>query len=258
MIPTQIELAALAAVMATPAEDPEITARRAMLLWDACGKEVAPLVQKEARINELLSEPPSEDSINDYLFIQNFMPSETVSLDSFLEACMPESKEDTRTTRWRAYRRFYVARADSSCGLPVKDDEALRDAVASMMKRDRDEGFPCSNALLTIRDDFRMFCESTVKPAIVENARKMTIIRTIIRPASKALLDGQRLTAEQKETLKNLTPQEIETEIKGLKMSLEEADKWKAAIVDLRTSQKGRPRKIPFTEHKTPLKPRLA
>ena len=191
MIPTGAELANLAAVMASPSEDPDVTARRAMKLWEACEQELHRAKSREEKsqadgnreFDEFqddcqflhsvkLGKCVNFESFNPNLDYPIFEPGERVTLETLLKIVMPPSKIEDRMAKWRAFRRLNVIQMDGIQGLSERSESQLLDAVDSMMKRDDEEGFPCSISLLAIWKNFTTFLEHDRKFQRSEASKK--------------------------------------------------------------------------------------
>lgn len=147
-LPTVATLASIAAAIATPTEDPEVTAGRAGRLWMACRGQYFDLLRKirseleigemgEAAIEERyeflsrcgLSRKDSEIAMRD--------DNTRVPLEGFLKACKPNpgTKDDYMFAKWRAFRERPLKR-------PRMSPSDVLDAMEAQMRRDREDGLP--------------------------------------------------------------------------------------------------------------------
>jgi hypothetical protein len=137
-IPSLETLATLAATMASPAENPAATAHRALQLWQACGDELdrmAPHIQKRQGAIAAAAVATAENRA----FLASFKPGETVPLDAFLKAVMPNSKPGDRLAKWRACTAANLAATGHT------------ESAADVLRRDREEGIP-TRGLTICRD----------------------------------------------------------------------------------------------------------
>ncbi len=139
MNPTQLQLAAIAATMATQAENPNNTARRALQLWQACGAELERTAPALAKREQAVSAAAvSREETRQWL--SQFTPGEPVPLDVFLRAVMPRSKPEDLAKWWRDYTAHFNS-----------DKEVDR-----LMKRDREQGI-APDELVPCRESFLCF-----------------------------------------------------------------------------------------------------
>jgi len=124
MKPTQFELATLAA---TQQGSPHQQAQAALALWKACGDELA----REATFQDAVTAEDDRRAQIQALFND----SETVSLDGFLRATMPQSKPEDRLRKFREWTRRSIAYHDK-----LEGDE-LENATAEAITRTRTEGY---------------------------------------------------------------------------------------------------------------------
>ncbi len=154
-IPTLETFAALAATMASPTEEPEVTVNRAIRLLRECREQYCDLVREietERRLGNVYDSVQTERRV--FLARCGLSPRDIelaladakrgekirVPLTKFLNGCKlrPESKLDYMTAEWRAYREQQV-----KC--PGMSQDNLLDAVNAVMQTDRENGFSISD-----------------------------------------------------------------------------------------------------------------
>jgi hypothetical protein len=182
--PTLETLAQLAAVMASLTEKPASTARRAFQLWQACGEEIArmgPHIETLSRAIEAAAAGRAENRT----FVAGFKPGESVPLDDFLKACMPNSKPGDRMAKWRAYTAHGLAADDRRQGLPAKSPAALAEAVGDALRGERENGIPANN-LTDYRYCFMLYLASDRAQQNTERGIKAAMAKKIIRNSKTA------------------------------------------------------------------------
>jgi hypothetical protein len=175
--PTLETLAQLAATMATPAESPASTASRALALWQACAGALAQLEYRTASKSAI-------DSGNGQ-FDAAFAPGDSVPLEKFLAAIMPRSKSPDRMAKWRACLAANVAFSDRLSGAPVKAPAKLAEAVAEIVKRDRENGIP-RRLLFAQREMFEQFIERDRAQKNAERGKKAARAKKILGASKTA------------------------------------------------------------------------
>ena len=154
-IPTLETFTALAATMASPTEEPEVTVSRAIRLLRECREQYGHLVREietEGRLGNMydavqterrefltrcgLSRRDIEIALSDAKRGEEIR----VSLKKFLNGCKlrPDSKLDYMTAEWRAYR-------EQQMKLPGMSQSNLLDAVNAVMRTDREDGLSISD-----------------------------------------------------------------------------------------------------------------
>ena len=167
-IPTLETFAALAATMASPTEEPELTVNRAIRLLVECREQYCHLVRQLETVRRLGN---IDDSVQTerrvFLARCGLSPRDIelalsdakrgveirVPLSKFLNGCKlrTESKSDYMTAEWRAYREQLVKR-------PGMSQSNLLDAVNAIMRTDRENGFSISD----VWNHHRMFMDFLV------------------------------------------------------------------------------------------------
>lgn len=250
-LPSLETLASLAAAMARKTDRPEDSAKRAIHLWQACEKELHKADHTEnvraEKFNGMMETVRDETT-----FLSKCMGTppdcstpvagETVSLQSFLTALLPNSKDETRARKWREYREYLLDSEYQLSGQRERIESDFAGKVAKWITHDEDQGL-LETELLILREDFSNFHEA--KGAVLRKSRADNAVRAkSIRGISKKFLAGEKLTSKDNGVLKTLLEIEIEAEIKKLEMPPAQARKWKALIQDLNAPANSRPRTI--------------
>ena len=250
-LPTLEALVGLAAAMATPTEKPAATARRAMELFVACEHELVEMkksvAKRDAERKHLCEVAEYEQAFlsnfkeGSCVWYDSFKPGERVSVDDFLKACMPRSKEEDRMGKWRSFLALQLSRNGGLNGLPQLNKSESAEWAPKLVKKFQIDGLLMDLRLAGVRDAFLEFLESDCKAMKADKAAKSTRAK-IVRPVSRKLLAGEKLYPDEEVILTGLTPAEIEDEIVKLKMNSSQAKWWKAAIEDLKVPPAGRPK----------------
>lgn len=244
-LPTVSVLAYMAATMATPVEKADDTAKRAMLLWHACRKQ---LWSDSNSIERARKQREEDDAffaacgLTPYDCWISVWCEEFVTLAKFLKAIRPDYKFQTMFPKWREFWKFETAMEIPKW--PNRPDESHRDYYVLPNLLD---GIIGERSLITCRDRFMKFIEKKTNETNVRKGNKAARAR-LIRRITRKFIAGNFLTTEDREMLAGLSAEEEQTEIKKLDMTPAQARKWKAEIQTCRTPPKGLPR---FVRKKT-------
>lgn len=242
MNPTQFELSSIAALIALPdkvdeeladLDESEYRAHLAYNLWQACGEVLA---TRTTRNSKWAAKRESERE-----FLSQFKSTERVPLEDFFEIVLPGAKSQRCIEKWKAYLGMRIQEMSKwdSDSTPMSKGE-LDDAVESDIQEHHRVGLERRGLHL----ESKRFLEFVNDD--LNNSKADKVVRSkwakLIRPLSKALLAGEVLTADQQALMTSLTPAQQQNEIVKLNLNLGQARKFKAAIEDLKTPPKGRPR----------------
>jgi hypothetical protein len=194
--PSQYELATLAAAMSSPTEDPDVTATRAIALWDACDRKLSRLeslgpLQEKVRAEE--KKFLKACGVGGILQLIALHDNDHVPLAKFLAACKPSPNSKTADIqkKWRDYRSSMIEKVSLRSGLTSMTSTDLLDATEAQMKRDREQGISCTN-LLGLRQDFEEFIRRTRKVTLSQRGKMGG------RPKSKTAEKSHKATTAKK------------------------------------------------------------
>lgn len=240
-----MELASLAAAMANTAEAPSVTAQRAMELFQACRDEVWRIAgqMREVQNDEIKRRERYERDRDffaslgsgEFEMIPCMKANTKIGLEIFLQACMPNSKKETRLQKWREFlkRKIVIHHLrEIRKGFCGKSNDELATAVAEEMRIYREEGIS-ARVIPSAREIFADFLEMHTDAIKLEKAEKAKRAR-LYCPIARKISSGEKLTEGDNDILKSLTPEEQEAAEKSqsLKMTPKEIRLWKAAVVD--------------------------
>ena len=244
MIPNLNELTNLAAAMADPLEKPAVTAKRALELWKACRMELhwAEIADKRA---QEIGGVEYEIWLSDEEFRNLLKPDadNRISLDNFLEACMPKAKLGTRISNWSKFRLSRVKEESEGSNLSSKSEKELLAAIDESIAKDRNHGFPVSDNLYALRDQFAEFRQRTKEISVQDRSEKGVRIKSI-NAVVKKWIKSEPLTTKEDDILKSLNEAEILMVIEKYEMMKSQSVRFRALILDLQTPVKGRPRRL--------------
>ncbi len=146
-LPPLETLAALAATIAIPKEEPEVTARRACDLWQACAEAIELLEPHyKLRRDAIAAAAAFREETKD--FLTNFEPGQAVLLPDFLRACQPNAKPEDRMARWRAFLTERLPVDFLMRGIPAKTPAEIQDAVDHEITKFRTVGIPFEKLII--------------------------------------------------------------------------------------------------------------
>jgi hypothetical protein len=198
-LPSQFELATLAAALDSPDNTPDATAERALAVWQACGKALE-LSSKREKYDRIRMEKlarfrksilRTEENFKNGKIIKSEIGS--VPLMDFLKQHFAKnSKPEHMLKKFRDFLREIVPE--------IEDDEetSFRKVARSMQKR-REKGFQIEIAAM-LSDDFEEFLQRQKAEIKIERARKGGIARR-----EKAEKSPQK-TPQRKKTLGSKKP----------------------------------------------------
>lgn len=143
-LPPHETLATLAAMLASPTERPEVTAGRALDLWQSCAdvlERTAPHYQFRREIVENVRAVKKAQKA----FLSGFDEGKPVPLITFLKACEPNAplaKDDDRLARWRRYVKAAFEAENLIPGWIRRTPEELERTIDDEIRRSRREGIP--------------------------------------------------------------------------------------------------------------------
>ena len=175
-LPSQFELATIAAALDSPDNTPDATAERALAVWQACEKalELSCMREKYSRIRmEKLARfrksiLRTEENFKNGKIIKSEIGS--VPLMDFLKQHFAKnSKPDHMLKKFRDFLRETVPDIED-------DEETSFRKVARAMQKSREKGFQTEIAAM-LSDDFEEFLQRQKEEIKVERARKGGIAR---------------------------------------------------------------------------------
>jgi hypothetical protein len=173
-LPSQLELATLAAALHSAEDEPHATAARALALWQASGGVLMEAILEKREMRESLEKiqmfgvhrepfikfPKAQQILNGKTVIAAKI--ETVPLEQFLKPFF--SKNSKHAHMLKKYRDFQRERIDErfwDYEDPLTDEELL-DRVAKEIEKHRTEGVPIFEAI-DFADEFKEFLERNGK-----------------------------------------------------------------------------------------------
>lgn len=173
-LPTLETLATLAAAMATPTEDPEVTAARALAIWRACDRKLDDMECIEPLRDAARKEETkflARLGLN--IFSVHSKNNDLVPLEKFLNACKPSpnTKSEDMRKMWRSFREWEIRVETFSMGQSQLSQSELLDAVAVQMETDRKDGLR-AGAVPGYWRAFRKFVRKERKANLSERGKK--------------------------------------------------------------------------------------
>jgi hypothetical protein len=206
-LPSQLELATLAAALDSPENTPTATAARALAVWKACAVALMQEISEKEAMREALEKtkmfgvlrspfikfPKAQQILNGKTVIAAKI--ETVPLEQFLKPFF--SKNSKHAHMLKKYRDFQRERIDErfwDYEDPLTDEELL-DRVAKEIEKHRTEGVPIFEAI-DFADEFKEFLERNGKALGKEKGLKGAAAKKA--KAEKAKAEAQKATGEKK------------------------------------------------------------
>ena len=172
-LPSQLELATIAAALDSPDNTPDATAERALALWHAC----------EMRLVRQRIQYSQEFYMKSKVALLGVDKASGIPLLGFLKTHFSKnSKHDHMLKKFRDFLRDDLSFASfdpnfNPDDLDPKELEKLQlDAVGSMMQRYREQGVSAHDAIY-LYEEFKEFLERTDPETKKERARKGGIAR---------------------------------------------------------------------------------
>jgi hypothetical protein len=235
MLPTPTELAAIAATMATDEASFEGSARKALLLWKACEKEIA----RESKNDEYWQNSEREEDEfltrcgldRDHINSAHILP-----LEVFLKAVIPSSSKNTSMRNWQ---KFWIQENENSGRKDPGQKWAYED---SHLPKSPDQGIR-RDSLIDLRMQFQIFLKKQ-KEATGSKSGTAGPRAKRMYAAVNAVLEGAALKPEDIEILKGMTNEEKAKAASHLELKVTERRKLDAKITSLGTPVRAKPRVV--------------
>lgn len=173
-LPTVAQLASLAAAMATPMEEPRVTAARALALWRACEGELGNFEDHESlRRAARAAETKFLAALGLNIFsVHGSKKDDLLPLKKFLNLCKPspDTKAEDMIEKWRGFRQREINGALSK-RRPQPSQSDLLNAVDERMRSDREYGISVGE-VLEYWSDFKKFLRHDRKVKMTERGKK--------------------------------------------------------------------------------------
>lgn len=240
-LPTTDSLAALAAAMLGPDEAPERAASRALQLWHACREELEHAAHLELNpqsqgYRSSVEKFLAKVGLNRFDAERQTGHEKLVPISEFLAAVMPDSKADTRKSKWQAFWEQETANPD-------RKNPAWQSSYDSFRMPADPEAPIGAWSILTCRDVFL----KRVQKAVAANQQHKGKIGPRMKDVYRVMraVDGrQKLSKKDTEILKSITPNECDAAAANEVVLPAGMRRVRAAIESANTPTSERPRTI--------------